>query len=296
MKKSVTMKIITVLCLFLVLSGSFIFQSCQKEEYLASEEEIFKSNEFIDYINAGIIYYGSMIEKVLELSKHSQRNPNNRTVILNSALYELTIIGRRNFNVKINKSEMQNRYNALLKKYPNYSNFKPEKLKQHILETFIIPKISLTISTFTFFNQKSATLICKGSLEDPDPDQYYYEDFEYAFAVAMSYSNCTQKECAGFVFLDGSAMIYFYDAATHSSTLYIPGSLECDIELVNDHSYYNGKLITSTFHTHFYTNDPGGDDGWIQTRFFPNSDLIIIRQDQWWCWKYINGMIQAQSN
>jgi len=282
-KKSLSLLLLSIL-------SAIVYQSCQKDEYFASKNEIFNSKEFIEYVNSGIIAYGSIVDQIIQLSEPSKPNPDANLVIIDSAIYEVQKIKSPSQLLQRTRLDMKNKYLALVEKYPNYLNYTPEEIIQYVYKAYTTAKIQQTISEYKFFDKQSSLKISKAR-PDLDPGQTYYADYYDAFAAAIAYSNLYQVECGGLVFTNGTAALYIYEGATHSSTLLIPESLTSSIVTVNGHSYYNGMEIASTFHVHFNNYIPSSADNDIQTVYFPNCSLTIIYDDWWFIWLYRNGLI-----
>ena len=98
-----------------------------------------------------------------------------------------------------------------------------------------------------------------------------------AFLYATLYSNITQKECSGYVFGDGTAILYIYPNATNTSTSYPYPVYNQNLGGI-DISIYDGNVVQSTFHTHPSWSTPlfSDNDYKAQSKYFPNSSLIII--------------------
>lgn len=111
-----------------------------------------------------------------------------------------------------------------------------------------------------------------------------------AFLYAVLYSNITQNECSGYVFGDGSALLYLNPNSTNSSTSYPFPVYNQNLGGI-DITIYNGNVVQSTFHTHPYWStelfsDP---DNNVQSNYFPNSSLIIIYNGSAYEYYYENG-------
>jgi hypothetical protein len=286
MKKMSNKNISKVLSIFLVLSASVIFQYCQKEDDMPSEKEVFNSNEFIEYLNAGIVFFGSTIEKAIQLSELSQTGPTDKIVILNSVAYRLKIIPYDNLSLINKRMDMQNKYYRLLKKYPKYANFKPTKIKQYILQTYSTPIISNTISLYKTFKLRSPLSRLKGTTDEGSGIEYYGSAWD-AFAAAFSFGYSNALEIGGLVFTDGTSMVYYDPYAAQSSC-----HLADCVTISGGITYYSGKEVASTFHTHFLSPTPSPADGAVQASYFPNCDVIILYDYCDYFYEYYNCNFQ----
>lgn len=120
-----------------------------------------------------------------------------------------------------------------------------------------------------------------------------------AFLYASLYSNITQNECSGYVFGDGSALLYINPNATNGSTSYPMPVYNQTLGGI-DITIYNGNVVQSTFHTHPFWSSSNfstietvpygtGNDYSVQSTYFPNSSLIIIYNGEAYEYQFENG-------
>lgn len=243
-------------------------------ELTASEKiDIINSKEFTEYTEANI-EVASMFQKLDSTSKSKKNIKMGITPDgVKYKTYPFTV-DKRLFDNAILKGI------ALHKKFPTLEKISYIEMKSLARET-ILKSSSI--------RQK---LITKGLISkrqnvrmkvEPSEGITTYSTAWEAQLYASMYSLVTQNECSGYVFGDGSALLYINPNATHGSTSY-PLPIYNQTLAGYDITIYDGKVVQSTIHTQFNssvfstpsTTGSTGDDRSVQSISYPNSSLIIL--------------------
>lgn len=282
---------ITILRLFVVLLVIAFSNGCQKDSSLSSDKETFDSSEFLEYVKASIVYHNSIIERAMQLNEKYIPIPTDKKVVLNSATYMLRITKNDNLNILNNREEMQYKYRVLLHAYPNFKRYSQETIKSQILKAFYTSEVYKTLVSCKL---SQYNLLVKRSEGMKSPDPEYFQNYEDALAAAMAFASENGIEIGGLIFEDGTAMLNYNILATHGDTEIAPfQSFSITVSSNNVSTYnVNGKVIVSTFHTHFYVDYPGNADAGNQAVFYPNCDMIILLNEETYTYQFVNGQIQ----
>ncbi|NMB97194.1 MAG: hypothetical protein GYA02_11390 [Clostridiaceae bacterium] len=268
-----------------IVGCSLIIQSCEKEIFEQSLEtdELYNSEEFREYLSANIDLFN---EYKKAHNKTIAVKGKNGTLVLSTKNVRISLVSTYSIDSKL-LINLASKREQLIAKYPSYINFIEKGKKLAIKET-ILSSENLSKRLLGKNNISNYNLVRLKSLPIEGSGTYSYDDYLDAFIDAMCYSDTAGVECGGFVFEDGTAILYISPYATsNSGRLPVPG-MYCD-ENGMDISFYNGNVIESTYHTHpdhFYFS---GTDNNTQSQYFPNSDLIILYNDSAYVYHYEYG-------
>lgn len=281
--KSRTLKpLTTIIALVSITFIILIFQGCKKEEEepnSSNMEAIMNSNEFEEYITASFELY-SVYQNANSMLKDTKFVKMMKVGITSDGITYKT------FPFKIDQNLLKNVSNtreALLKKYPSFKYYSNENKKYLVNNTLMS---SRKLNDYLYkkgIDLENHQLVRLKSDCVEGPGTYTYTNPTAAFTDAMDWSADFDKECSGYVFSDGSCVLFINGNATHSGTSY-PGCPETGTQATT----YNGKVIESTFHTHFNgstysdpeTNPTGPNDLSVQEAMFPHANIIILYQNQ----------------
>lgn len=240
--------------------------------------KIKKSNEFEEYIEANIELYSSVL-KVDSCLKNTKSTLD----------YVISIDGKKIKkkscsldNYIINDSK--NKTIKLIEKFPEIKKLGKIQFVALIRSTIIqSEKLQKLIAGKKLGSNSKRNVRQKTSAYEGGTTTY--NSAWEAFLYASLYSNLTQNECSGYVFGDGSALLYINPNATHGSTSYPLPVYNQTLGGI-DITIYDGNVVQSTFHTQFNspvfstptTTGATGNDQSAQSNYFPNSSLIIIYQ------------------
>lgn len=281
-RKSKLLVLIALSCLTIL---GVLFQGCEKEIFEQSFEsnELYDSEEFQEYLSANIdlfnAYKKAHKKAIAEKGKNGQ-------IVLSEKDVRIRLVSTYSIDSKL-LINLTSKREQLIDKYPSYSNLNDKAKKISIKETILS---SEKFSKRLLGNNKipNSNLVRLKSSPIEGPGTYTYDDYLDAFLDAMCYSDTAGVECGGFVFADGTAILYISPNATRNSGgLPVPG-MYCD-ENGMDISFYNGNVIESTYHTHpdnFYFS---GTDNNTHSQYFPNSNMIILYNDSAYVYHYEYG-------
>ncbi len=182
---------------------------------------------------------------------------------------------------KINQSLLKNvsaKRAVFLKKYPSFKTYGMESKKELIKKTMVGSKPINELLFKKGLNIKEQQLLRLKSGSVEGSVTYTYDDYMNALMDAMCYSYENQLECSGYVFADGTAVLYINSNATPSSSSY-PGPVYNYCIDGADVTVYNGNVVESTYHTHFNSERFSNTDYNTQSNYYPNSNLIILYND-----------------
>jgi hypothetical protein len=302
LKQLVLKNITKILGVLLLIPLLAMIQCCQKLSDMHTRDLTLSSDEFTNYVNSSMDYFGTLMEGVIEFSKTSSTD--------NKSIMEEKVIQIRGgfkikccstFIINIKHKEMQNKLTLLYHNFPDIINYSPEIIENYVLKSYSKPLIYNTISQHFLHNQLSKVSQIKGDpvlgIPQPGETNFYY-NYGQAFAEALSYSFTSQVEIGGLVFSDGTAMVYNYAAAQHDRTMLTPslsftGYSDVIVDNYGTSFYWDGSeylQVAATFHTHFYSSNLDLADNDIQSAFFPNCSLIILLDSCWASYNYSNGV------
>jgi hypothetical protein len=286
-KLSFSKSIATIVGLVCIAVSCFVFQGCEKEETNSTNTmDITKSVEFEEYIAANIELVSAFQRAKVILKDKNVSSPVRIGVSPEGITY-------RTFPFKINQNLLKNvttKSKVFLKKYPFYKNYNKLNKKEMII-TAITSSKKLNDRLYSKgidINTKQLVRLKSGGMEDGLCGIYNYSDYINALSDAMCYSDTYLDECSGYVFSDGTAVLFINFNATHSSSSY-PGPVVNYCIDGADVSVYNGNVIESTYHTHFNSERFSGTDYNTQSNYFPNSTLIILYNDNIYEYNYEYG-------
>jgi len=281
-QKSKLLAFITLSCLTIL---GILFQGCEKEIFEQSLEtnELYNSIEFQEYLSANIDLFNAY--KELHIKAIAEKEKNGKMVFHEKDV-RIKLVSTYSIASKL-LIDLTYKKEQLIDKYPSYINLSDKTKKISIKET-ILSSEKLSKRLFGKSEIPNFSLVRLKSSPIEGPGTYSYDDCLDAFLNAMCYSDTAGVECGGFVFADGTAILYISPNATrNSSGLPVPG-MYCN-ENGMDISFYNGNVIESTYHTHpdnFYFS---GTDNNTQSQNFPNSDMIILYNDSAYVYHYEYG-------
>jgi hypothetical protein len=265
-------------------------------ELTASEKiDIINSKEFTEYTEANI-EVASMFQKLDSASKSKKNikvgvNPYG----VKYKTYPFTV-NKNLFDVARVKGD------ALHKKFPTLMKISYNEMKGLVSET-ILKSSSIRQKLITKgLISKRQNVRQKIGINEGNGVFVFTDASEAMYCAMLFTSGSNPKECGGYVFGDGTAILYFYPGATNASSQ-LPGPISANCEGGVDVSYYNGQQIQSTFHVQFNASYPSSEvtngigqpnDLTTQSNYFPNCSLIILYQNQVYEYCFEDGYVRGR--
>jgi len=284
-----------VTALFIIALMPFI-QSCSNNnelegtekiessvELTASEKnEIINSSEFKEYVDANIEIAALMKSLKVAQQNSSKVKSNVGRTPLDGKAYKASP-----FDYDYDKFKLMiKKVKALGEKFPSAKKMNQTEMKSLILES---------ISKSKEFQQKMIangliSLKRKNVRQKTTAENVYlnWNNKEDAYLFTNLWAFATQKECAGFVMADGTAVVYIDPCATRTSCDYPTFKWE-DPNGNGLVAFYNGSQITETFHVHFKSYNYSSTDSQGQELCFPNATMTIFYRGYPYTYNYTNG-------
>lgn len=271
-KSNLLRRPLTVFCIFSILA----IVGCENSFFdnNVNLNEISSSEEFKEYMTASFDLYLAKEKLIRNCNTLAEKDGNQHTAPKKN---------RTSLSYELLKNVSEARMN-LISRFPSYTALKKEDKMQ--LASMAVEESDEIIKKYPdLFTQELTPAVRLKSTTENNQYETHYSDWSDAFAAAIDYSESAGVECSGYLFADGSAILYLDPNAEYQCTGF-PTPIDIGAGSV---TLYNGQIIDATFHTHPNTPNFSGSDNDAQSNYFPNCDMYILYGGNSYYYHYEDG-------